>query len=336
MTIGIASSPTLPTTLQHVSNGVDLVDSPHVKIAMPEAPKELMAGRWEEFQSAIQTHRGARNAALIGHVVNVIAKTAALGMAIATMHEDWKGYVDIPLHTVSAATQIANLLLAVSKFRNGPEDIPGAEIRNTNVFETLGQWTGVDFLREYGGVVNMAVTNGPLVFGAIHNGAAPLLETLGISVPAWLKDAANENASTAIADGVATATDFVQNKVLGTIIDGRERRASVDRVVAAEATVNYVVLEGDGGYVHMGHRPTVTYDLEGVTVVPRMPKDNAAQPGTPADAADVQSVGSNADEEFFDAVSDTVSFDSDGSLDTFHDALDTVKPELSSRASSPV
>ncbi|VVD91843.1 hypothetical protein [Pandoraea cepalis] len=340
MTIGMPSSPPLPTPLQSLSNASNVGANPQVHIAMPEPPKDLMAGCWEQFQSAIQTHRGARNAALIGHVVNAIAKSTALGFAIATMDDDWKGYIDIPLHVLAASTEIASLVLAASKFWHGPDDIPGAEIRDTNFFQTIGQWTGIDLLREYGGVVNLAITNGPLVFGAVHNGAAPLLETLGIPVPAWLKDAAIDDASSAIADGVATATDFLQNRVLGTIIDGRERRASVDRVTAAETTVNYVVLDGERDYVHMAPRPRLDYELEGVTVVPRLSRDDSAlasissipaPPAIPGDNADIQSLATGIDDEFFDAESDLHSVVSDLSNDAFHDALDTVTPDVGSR-----
>lgn len=335
MTIGIASSSAQSTNVPQVSFTANANAGAQVQITMPEAPKDLTAGRWEEFQSTVQTHRGARNAALIGHVVNVIAKTTALGVAIATMNQDWKGYADIPLHTIAATVQIANLLLAVSKFRNGPADIPGAEIRDTNLFQAVGQWTCIDSLQQYGGVLNMAATNGPLVFGALHNGAAPLLEALGIPVPAWLKDAANADSSSAIADGVATATDFVQNRVLGTIIDGRERRASMDRVVAAETSVNFVVLEGDNDYVHMAPRPAVSYELEGVTVIPRVPGGHPAQPSAlsnNADIADTASLAGGDDEEFFDAEPDTRTLVSETSDEDFHDALDTLAPEVSPRA----
>ncbi|VVD78086.1 hypothetical protein PCO31111_00970 [Pandoraea communis] len=334
MTIGNASSSIQPTHVPQVSYTANASGNAQVQITMPEAPKDLMAGRWEEFQSTVQTHRGARNAALVGHVVNVIAKTTALGVAVATMDHDWKEYVDIPLHAISATVQIANLILAVTKFSNS-SDIPGTDIRDTNVFQTIGHWTGINALQEYGGVLNMAATNGPLVFGAVHNGAAPLLESLGISVPTWLKDAANEDASTAIADGVATAADFVQNRVLGTIVDGRERRASIDRIVAAEAGVNFVVLEDDQDYVHMAPRPTVDYVLDGVTVVPRVPNGNAAQPSVQsnnADIVDTASLASGDDDEFFDAVIDVsdVSDDTDDTDDEFHDA-----PETPARTESP-
>lgn len=343
MSIGTLSSSHTPAPLQHVANAGNASASPQVQITMPEPPTDLMAGRWEQFQSALQTHRGARNAALIGHVVNAIAKTTALGVAIATMNDDWKGYADIPLHLLAASTEIASLMLAASQFWNAPDDVPGAEIRDNNVFQAIGQWTGIDFLREYGGVINTAVTNGPLVFGALHNGAAPLLDTLGIPVPAWLKAAANDDASSAITDGVATATDFLQNRVLGTIINGRERRASVDRITAAETTVNYVVLEGEGDYVHMAPRPRLDYELEGVTVVPRLSRDESARasvsvdPARPpilTDTSDIRSLAISADDDFFDAQSDVYSVDFDVPNEVFHDALDTVMPEVSSRMSS--
>ncbi|VVE25464.1 hypothetical protein PHO31112_03349 [Pandoraea horticolens] len=332
MTIGNASSSIQPAHVPQVSYTANAGGSAQVQITMPEAPKDLMAGRWEEFQSTVQTHRGARNAALIGHVVNVIAKTTALSVSAATMEHDWKEYVDIPLHAISAFVQLANLILAAKKYNDSP-DIPGTEIRDTNIFQALGQWQGVNLLREYGGVLNMAATNGPLVFGAVHNGAAPLLESLGITVPTWLKDAANEDASTAIVDGVAAATDFVQNRVLGTVIDGRERRASMDRVVAAEASVNFVVLEDNRDYVHMAPRPAVDYELNGVTVIPRVPNASAAQPSAHsnnADIADTASLASGDDDEFFDAESDTHTLVSETVGDEFHDALETL-----SQAESP-
>ncbi|QHE92988.1 hypothetical protein PI93_012995 [Pandoraea fibrosis] len=331
MSIGSTSSSTPSTHVPQVSYTANAGASAQVQITMPEAPKDLTMGRWDEFQSAIQSHRGARNAALVGHLVNVIAKTTALAVAVNSMEHDWKDYADIPLHAISATVQVANLLIAVAKFARS-SDIPGTEIRDTNLFETVGHWTGIESLKKYGGIANMAATNGPLVFGAVHNGAAPLLETLGIPVPTWLKDAANEDTSTAIVDGVAAATDFVQNKVLGTIIDGRDRRASVDQVVAAEARVNYVVIDGDNGYVHVEPRPTMEFVLEGVTVVPRVVTANPTPPADRSNNADINdaaSLVSGDHDEFFDAESDTRTLVSEDS-DDYQDALETL-----SRTESP-
>lgn len=326
MSIAISGPTHLPTPLSPVANANGAGANAQTLITLPEAPKALMQGRWEEFRSAIETHRGARNAALVGHVLNVVARTAALGVAIASIKEDWQSYVDIPLHTLAAATQIANLLLAVSKFHNGPEEtITGAEIRDTNVFQSVGEWTSIDALRNYGKYVSMIVTNGPLVFGAVHNGITPLLETLGIPVPSWLRNVEGaEHVGTAIADGVATAGIYTHRYVIDDVIAGSERRALSDKVVGLQTQKDFAVLEDDCQYVHIEPIPETQYAMAAGKIVRKVSAHEAVQPTSAHETADVDSIVSTEDDEFFDARSENPSLDATSVGEVFHDALDAV------------
>ncbi|MFJ2993611.1 hypothetical protein [Pandoraea sp. NPDC087047] len=322
MTVSFTSPPALPTTITQVSNPPVSGANSHVRIAMPAAPEALALGCWDEFRISIETHRGARNAALVGHVLNVLAKTAALGVAIASMKDDWQSYADIPLHTVAAATQIANLILAVSKYRFGPEDrITGADIRDTNVFQSVGEWTGVDVLKNYGMLISTVVTNGPLVFGAIHNGIAPLLKTLHIPVPSWLQGAAGaEHVGTAIADGAATASVYAQRYVIADIIAGSERRAAADIVVAMQTQKDYAVLDDECSYVHIEPIPAMEYTMEAGKMVQKALVTEAAQPVPTRDTADVESLASSADSEYFDTADDIELLSSIGPGDAIAEA----------------
>lgn len=327
MKVSFTSPPALPKTIPQVPTTPGSGTNSHVRIAMPAAPEALALGCWDEFRISIETHRGARNAALVGHVLNVLAKTAALGVAIASMKDDWQSYADIPLHTVAAATQIANLILAVSKYRFGPEDtITGADIRDTNVFQTVGEWTGVDGLKNYGMLISTVVTNGPLVFGAIHNGIAPLLKTLHIPVPSWLQEAAGaEHVGTAIADGAATASVYAQRYVIADIIAGSERRAAADTVVAMQTQKDYAVLDDECTYVHIEPIPAMEYTMEAGKMVPKSPATDAARPVLTRDTADVESLASSVGSEYFDAEDDTELLASSGPGDAIAEAPDVKK-----------
>ncbi len=271
-----------------------------VESAIPRAPSELQMGCWDKFKRVAHTHNGARNAALIGQVVNFSARGAALGIAIAEMPFNWKGFVEVPLHVVATGVELMNLMVVGHMYATSAA-ATGKEMRDANIFLTLGNAVDSAFLKEYAEYINMATTTTPLAASAIFSGLIPVAEALGFTVPDAMRKVLDNNSNSSIADTVASSSRLIQRYVVTWFIEGHENAKQLERNESVAVHDTFAFASGADGFEHVIPKPDIALTIEDGNVQARI----VTHDDGPRDMEDTSSLISNAEEsdedEYFDA-----------------------------------
>ncbi|MDR3398503.1 MAG: hypothetical protein P4M06_13215 [Pandoraea sp.] len=278
-----------------------------VESAIPQAPTDLQMGSWDKFKRAVHTHNGARNAALIGQVLNCSARGAALGIAIAQMPFNWKGFVEVPLHAVATGVEIMNMMVVGHMYMTG-SSTTGKEMRDANIFLTLGNATDNAFLKEYAEYINMATTTTPLAASAIFSGLIPVMETLRIPVPQAMRDVLDNNADSSIVDTIASSSRLIQRYVVTWFVEGHENAKQRERNDSGDTHETFAFASGEDGFEHVIERPDIALTIRDGAVQATIVTGNDGA----GDTEETSSMTSDASEEYFDARSYLSNDESDG------------------------
>ena len=274
-----------------------------VESAIPRAPSDLQMGSWDKFKRAVHTHSGARNAALIGQIINCSAKGAALGVAIAEMPFNWKGFVEVPLHVVATGVELMNLMVVGNMYMSG-STTTGKEKRDANIFLTLGNAIDSAFLKEYAEYINMATTTTPLAASAIFSGLIPAMTALRIPVPDAMRDALHDNSNSSIADSIASSSRLIQRYVVTWFIEGHEKAKQLERNESGDTHDTFAFASGADGFEYVIPRPNIALTIQDGNVQATIVTDNDG-PDDSHDTDDMDDTSSQISDtptEYFDAL----------------------------------